>query len=153
MAIRFCDDYLGCFGNLPKRSKTAGVVIHHTCTASPRKTRESLKKKGCSTHFEIDRDGTIYRYAKLDRKCSHVSGQNFQFVGVDLTHPKDADWPQVQLDAARELFEYLADKLNIPLMLFEELPPGFYYHRALGETVCPQNFPGCDVFYSEDLPC
>lgn len=36
-------------------------------------------------HPEIDRDGKIYQYAALDRKCCHCGSCNFQFVGVDLT--------------------------------------------------------------------
>lgn len=144
--MRFNDDYMGCFGKLPERKKTQWIVIHHTCTATPRKTRSALKAKGYSTHFEIDRDGTIYRYAKLDRKCSHCCGANHKAVGVDLTHPAGADWPQAQLDAARELFEWLSAKLGIPLRLYEAFPAGFIYHRAISDTVCPQNFPGPSVF-------
>ena len=139
--MEFNRKYIGCFGRLPRRTTTTGVVIHHTATASPAATRRALKSKGCSTHFEIDRDGTVYQYAELDRRCSHCGSSNFQFVGVDITHPKDGEWTKEQLQSADELFEYLSVKLGIPRVCYAQLPPGFYYHRAIGETVCPQNFP------------
>lgn len=134
-------EYLGCFGKLPKRKRTELVVIHHTCTSSPDMTRKALKSKGCSTHFEVTRDGVVYQYAELDRRCSHCGSLNCASVGVDLTHPKDADWPEAQVKAAHELFRYLAAQLNLPLTCFERVTPGFYFHRAIGDTVCPQNFP------------
>ena len=139
--------YLGCFEDpdkgirLPKRHKTRGVCIHHTCTAAPKRTRAVLKKKGYSTHFEIDRDGRIYQYAALDRKCCHCGSCNFQFVGVDLTHLADAKFPIVQLRALRALCEWLAARLGVPPVIVAELPPGFYFHRAVGDTVCPQDVP------------
>lgn len=146
--------YMDCFGDLPRRKATHGVVIHHTCTATPRKTRSTLKAKGYSTHFEVDRDGHIYQYAKLDRQCTHCSGANWHCVAVDLTHPAGADWPTAQLDAASELFHWLSTELGIPWRLYEDFPRGFWYHRALCNTVCPQNFPG-DLLFAcdEGLPC
>lgn len=146
--MRINKDFLGCFGKLPKRKKTIGVVIHHTCTTSPARTRSTLKSKGYSTHFEIDKDGTVYQYADLDRKCCHCGSNNHQMVGVDITHAKDAPWPEAQLRAANELFKWLSAQLDIPRICYEELPPGFYFHRAIGDTVCPQDFPK-NVVYGE----
>ena len=58
------------------------------------------------------------------------------------------------LDAAAELFHWLSTKLGIPWVLYEDFPRGFWYHRALCNTVCPQNFPGDVIFAAdEDLPC
>lgn len=148
-------EYKGCFNGLRARPQTRWIVIHHTCTATPAQTRKELKRKGYSTHFEVDRDGTIYQYADLDRMCSHCGSGNFQSIGVDLTHLKDADWPQVQLDAAERLFRWLSDELGIPWTLYAEMPSGFVYHRAISNTVCPQNFPGEEVFGDtcEWYPC
>lgn len=154
MTIEIDKTYMDFFGDLPKRKATHGVVIHHTCTATPKRTRSVLKSQGYSTHFEIDRDGHVYQYAKLDRQCCHCSGANWHCVGVDLTHPAGAEWPQVQLDVAAELFHWLAEKLGIPWVLYEDFPRGFWYHRALCNTVCPQNFPGDAIFAAdEDMPC
>ena len=134
-------EFLGCFGKLPKRKRTELIVIHHTCTSTPARTRAALKKEGCSTHFEVDRDGTIYQYADLDRRCSHCGSLNCASVGIDITHAKDDGWTDAQIKSAKELFEYLSKKLNIPLEYYEKVTPGFYFHRAIGDTVCPQDFP------------
>ncbi len=141
-------DYLGCFGLLPKRAKTRAVVIHHTCTTSPAKTREVLRKKGCSTHFEVDKDGTIYQYADLDRRCAHASAYNNRSIGVDITHAAGAEFPRVQLLAARKLLDWLACEFRLPRVVFVDTPCGFYFHRAVSDTECPQNFPA-DIFGSE----
>lgn len=48
--MRIDKSFLGCFEDpdngikLKRRHKTRGVCIHHTCTASPKKTRDVLKK-------------------------------------------------------------------------------------------------------------
>ena len=139
--MRINRDYIGCFGKLKKGNKKNCVVIHHTVTRSPSATRRALKAKGCSTHFEIDTDGTIYQYAELDEICAHCGSNNFQSIGVDLTHMTDKPFPEAQLQAAHELFTYLAAKLDLPLVCYESLPRGFYFHRAIGQTVCPNNLP------------
>lgn len=137
--MRINRDYLGCFGKLKRGNKQNFVVIHHTVTRSPSATRRALKAKGCSTHFEIDLDGIIYQYAELDEITFHCGSNNFQSIGVDITHMTDKPFPDVQLEAAHELFVYLAAKLDLPLVCYDSLPRGFYFHRAIGQTVCPGN--------------
>ena len=139
--MRINRDYIGCFGKLKKGNKQRIVVIHHTVTRSPSATRRALKAKGCSTHFEIDTDGTIFQYAELDEITAHCGSNNFQSIGVDLTHMTDKPFPDEQLQAAHELFVWLAAKLDLPLVCYESLPRGFYFHRAIGQTVCPNNLP------------
>ena len=134
-------DYLGCFGELPKRKAApTAIVIHHTCTTSPRKTRKALQGKGCSTHFEVDQTGQIFQYADVMKVCSHCGSANVHTIGIDVTHPSGAEFPSVQIQAVRELVEWLCEELGIPQEVHETLS-GIYPHRALGSTVCPQTFP------------
>jgi N-acetyl-anhydromuramyl-L-alanine amidase AmpD len=133
--------YLGCFGGLHSRKNPAtAIVIHHTCTKSPERTRSALKKNNYSTHFEVDTDGTIYQYADVNKICCHCGSANFCAIGIDVTHLSGADFPQVQVDAVNELVTWLCDEYNIPQEVHETLS-GIYPHRAIGNTVCPQNFP------------
>ena len=134
-------DYLGYFGSLPRRKeRIKAIVIHHTCTTSPRKTRKVLQSKGYSTHFEVDQLGNVYQYANCDRLCSHCGSANVHTIGIDVTHPQDADFPEVQIQAVRDLVTWLCAEYRIPQEVHEELS-GIYPHRALASTVCPQDFP------------
>ena len=143
-------DYLGCFGSLPKRSTPAtAIVIHHTCTSSPKRTRDVLIKKKCSTHFEVGGDGTVYQYADINRIASHCGSANCRTVGIDVTHLEGRDFNIVQLRAVKELVEWLCSELNIPLEVHEQLS-GIYPHRALGNTKCPDNFP-MEIFNQETI--
>lgn len=138
--------HFGVFGRLKRRAQTLGVVVHHTCTATPERTRKALLAQGYSTHFEIDRDGHIYQYAELDRKCNHCGGNNHRYIGVDLTHPAGAPWPAAQIDAARVLFRWLAAKYDLPWVYYDDPPSGFRSHRSACVTECPQDFPYWEIF-------
>ena len=109
--------YYGCFDPLPKRPyKPTAIVIHHTCTKSPERTQKALKEKNYSTHFEVDMDGTIYQYADVNLTASHCCGVNSHVIGIDLTHLKDKPFPQVQVDAAKELVSYLCQAASTPVI-------------------------------------
>ena len=137
--------FLGIFGRTKTLSATA-IVIHHTCTACAEATRRALRKKDYSTHFEVDRDGTIYQYMSTKHMASHCGSANCHAIGIDVTHPKDADWPDVQLEAVRWLVGFLCRELDIPCEVHRELR-GIYPHKALGCTECPQDFP-MEIFES-----
>lgn len=132
--------YMGCFGSMKTRLKPTAIVIHHTATSSPKRTREALIKKGYSTHFEVDKDGTIYQYRETDLMCSHCGSANCHSIGIDCTHLEGKEFPIEQLQAVRELVEYLCAQYNIPQVVHEQLS-GVYPHRALGSTQCPDSFP------------
>ena len=132
--------YMGCFGRMKTHIKPTAIVIHHTCTSSPKRTREALKKKNCSTHFEVDTDGTVYQYREEDLMCSHCGSSNCHTIGIDVTHLDGAEFPDVQIQALKQLVEYLCTKWNIPQVVHEQLS-GIYPHRALGSTRCPGNLP------------
>lgn len=133
--------YFGVFGTLPKRhGKPTAIVIHHTCTRSPEKTRSALLHKKCSTHFEVDVDGTVYRYADEKLVASHCGSANIHTIGIDVTHMENAPFPQVQVDAVKELVTELCIKWNIPQIVHLKLE-GIYPHCAVGNTDCPNGFP------------
>lgn len=135
------DKYLGCFDNLKRRGMNAtAIVIHHTCTRTPKRTRESLIKKGYSTHFEVDVDGTIYQYADVNKICSHCGSANIHTIGVDVTHMAGAEFPKIQVEAVKSLVNWLCEQYEISHDVHDCLR-GIYPHRALGNTECPQNFP------------
>ena len=133
-------DYLGCFGTQKTKIKPKAIIIHHTCTSSPKRTRKALMNKGCSTHFEVDKDGTIYQYREENLQCSHCGSANIHTIGIDVTHLEHAEFPEVQIEALKSLVKYLCEKWKIPHELHENLS-GVYPHRAVGNTKCPDNLP------------
>lgn len=141
MGLVFNSRYFDCFENLKRRRKAPTmIVIHHTCTRSPADTRRVLKKKGYSTHFEVDKDGEIYKYADEMDICNHCGSCNCYAIGIDITHMSSADFSDKQFWAVCSLIDYLCEKWNIAREVHDKLD-GIYTHRAVRDTVCPQNFP------------
>jgi hypothetical protein len=133
--------YYGCFDPLPDRSsKPTAIIIHHTCTSTPRETRSALKKKGYSTHFEVDKDGSIYQYVDVMKIASHCQGVNSRVIGIDATHEKNKPFPEVQIKALQELVSWLCRELDIEQVVHTELK-GIWPHSAINVTVCPNGLP------------
>lgn len=67
-----------------------------------------------STHFMIDRDGTIYRLMDETLMARHVIGLNYSSIGIENVggkHNKD-DLTPAQLKANIELIAYLKNKYS-----------------------------------------
>lgn len=143
--LKINTQYLGCFDTKDKKLSKRhhnpnAIVIHHTCTRNPEKTRSALIKKGYSTHFEVDVDGTVYQYADEMRVACHCGSANIHTIGIDVTHMENAPFPQVQVDAVKELVSSLCAKWGIPQIVHTQLE-GIYPHKAVGNTDCPNGFP------------
>ncbi len=144
MTIAINKSYMGCFGKQTQKCDCTCIVIHHTASKSPERTRSALKSKNCSTHFEIDQAGTIYQYREENLQCSHCGSTNCHAIGIDLTHVTGTEFPEPQLKALNELLKHLCDKWNIHCEVHERLN-GIYYHRAIGNTICPDNLSPEDI--------
>ena len=138
--IKFDDTYFGCFGEEKRKCECVGICTHHTCTSSSKRTRSALIKKGYSTHFEVEKNGNILRYRDEQYMCQHCGSSNAKLISIDVTHLDGAEFPEIQIQALKELVEYLCSKWNIPQVVHEQLS-GIYPHRALGSTRCPGNLP------------
>lgn len=135
----------------PRKLPVRFLVLHHTDTNSPASTVAVLKARGLSTHFEVGKDGTVYRYLDPDKwVASHGgAGSNKHSVGIDVTHVSGADWPPAQLAAVAGLVAWLCDRYG----LSPTLPPdevigtpailaggwGVVRHRNVHATACPEN--------------
>jgi hypothetical protein len=90
-----------------------GVVVHHPVTAGADATFRVLVQRGLGTHFEVERDGTVYQYADPVRDVMyHASEQNGSKIGVDMTGP---DFTDVQLRRTAELIRALAAEIGFPI--------------------------------------
>jgi hypothetical protein len=142
-------------GVRPRRSPPRFIVIHHSATSSPSKTRAALKAHGTATHFEVDQAGRIYRY--LDPQTAvaeHAGWINADSIGIDVTHVTNAPWPPAQVAAVARLVAALCAEFAIPRLVAPDgqlypsgglVPPGvgILRHRNVrtGGTLCPQDFP------------
>ena len=63
------------------------IVIHHAMCASPACTYGTLKKRGLSTHYEVDKDGSIIEYVDPMEVAFHSRGKNVnaKSIGIDIT--------------------------------------------------------------------
>lgn len=73
-------------GNLERGSSSfikAGVVLHRTVSSTGSSALNNFKT-GVGTHFLVDRDGTIYQTASLNKKTSHL--RESQLLNSDLSN-------------------------------------------------------------------
>lgn len=107
-----------------RRTKAVnGVIVHHGATTSADQTFRVLKARGLGTHFEVDRDATVWQYADpLLDVMSHASEQNGTKVGLDLTGPS---FTPAQLARVAEVIRFLSGRLGFPLTTYPWDQRGF----------------------------
>lgn len=113
-----------------KRTKTDLIVLHWTGgTGDHVRVRKTLKARGLSVHFVIDRDGTSWRMAKEETVCAHAKGVNTRSVGIEIVG-KDGGFSQAQMIAVTDLCKELCGRFALPRQTPRErlgmaLPAGF----------------------------
>lgn len=132
----------------PRKEKPEFIIVHHTCTSTPSRTRAVLKKRGLSTHFEIDQAGKVFQYVDhLKRVAMHAGAQNEKSIGIDLTHLQGDEFTEVQMQSLSELVLALSEECGIlPVVAPDkkfDAPDvskyGVYRHRNFALTRCPDN--------------
>lgn len=86
-----------------------------------------------STHFMVDRDGTIYRLMPEDMMARHVIGLNYWSIGVENIGGKDnkeEDLTPEQVRANIELVKYLKERFPKIRYLI-----GHHEYRAMEDTL------------------
>lgn len=140
----------------PKRKNPIkGIVVHVTETSSPKSTVKVLESRGLSTDFEVDGKGQIYQYNyDLAGQFSQATGAgaNRWTVAIDLTYILGNPWPEAQVNAMRDLVQFLSAQFNLPLVLAPDNDrrdwegwdgQGYtlFRHRNFVAKECPANFP------------
>jgi len=78
---------------LPRSVRKAlpnAIVLHYDVTFNARATKRVLLKRGYSTHFCIDHDGTIFQFADpKTHKTYHAGSINKRSIGIDINNPAD----------------------------------------------------------------
>ena len=63
------------------------IILHHDGMPSSAGCFNVLSDRGLSTHFMLDRDGTIYQPLNVREIAYHAAGFNAQSIGIDLCNP------------------------------------------------------------------
>ena len=136
-------------GSLPKF-----IVIHHAVCPTSQCTFNTLKQRNLSTHYEVDKDGSIIEYLDpMSTVAWHAgSGFNHDSIGIDLTGHGDSP-TGAQKQSIRALVTRLCTAFSIPQVVAPdgvkfknadeiiELGIGIVRHRNVKATGCPGNFP------------
>jgi hypothetical protein len=82
---------LNLFANLEHGdlSKVNALVLHQTDSNNAKGTLEGYKSTTIGAHFLIDKDGTIYQTARLNKKCFHVGLLQARCYNADNCSPEE----------------------------------------------------------------
>ncbi len=131
------------------------IVIHHAMCASPACTYGTLKKRGLSTHYEVDKDGSIIEYVDPMEVAFHSRGKNVnaKSIGIDITG-KGGETTAAQRKSLQALVTRLCQAFSIPQIVAPDgvkfkdgageiinLGIGIVRHRNVRNTACPGDFP------------
>lgn len=97
------------------------VVLHHTATPDLKETVEAFNENNTSSHYVIDKDGSIYRLVKESKRAWHAgesafdgrSDLNDTSIGIEIVNTGDQEFSDAQILGAAELTKYLMDEYNI----------------------------------------
>lgn len=82
-----------------------------------RKLNGDQSELNVSSHYVIDRDGTIYRLVPDTMFCRHIIGLNYCAIGVENIGSKDQPLNDKQVEANVRLIRYLTKKYGIKYVI------------------------------------
>lgn len=134
-----------CYRTAPPNRNPTLIVTHWDAALSAKSCKNILQRRGISSHFVIDNDGTIYQLVDTNNIAWHAKGSNNNSIGIDFSNAyytkyqrvyrkrgfgnrpilnskihggKTGDhlgYYPVQLEAYKALIKVLCEKYNIPL--------------------------------------
>ena len=102
---------------LPARDRRQGavvdrVILHHTGDDQASKTYKTLKDRGLSVHYIIDRDGTIDYVVDESKIAYHAAGWNTRSIGIEIVNTgyRDMDYTEEQYASINNLGKDIASR-------------------------------------------
>lgn len=99
------------------------VVVHDTGGTSLSGALSTLRARGLSYHYLIDRDGRIVKAAPISGRAFHAGESlgphgkdvNDYSIGIALVHPSDGitEYSRLQIDALKELIRLLDQAMEL----------------------------------------
>lgn len=109
--------------NHSERNASPDSLVLHTGEGSKKSDLETLTSKAAkvSSHFYVDRAGTIYQLVSTSRVAWHAGicdyaqrkDWNARSIGIETEHKKGQDWPAVQRQALADLCKMLIGMYDI----------------------------------------
>lgn len=131
------------FRSMSYRSRTNRLILHHADASvySPEQIHQLHLQKGWSGagyHFEVRKDGSIYRLRPEGAVGAHASGGNSDSIGICFEGDYDVEiMPDVQKQAGKELVAWLKGKYGVSKV---------QAHRDVCATACPgAKFPFAEI--------
>ena len=126
------------------RPRFRRATIHHTATP-PDRAAERVRAidadhrsrgwDGCGYHLLVAESGAVFFGRPLDRQGAHVKGENEGNLGVALIGDyTDRPPPEAALASVRRLLTWAFETWGFG-------PEAVYFHKELGATECPGNWP------------
>lgn len=82
-----------------------------------RTLNKNQSKLNVSSHFIVDRDGTIYQLMDETMFARHTIGLNYMAIGVENIGSKQNPLTQAQVEANIKLVRYLCEKFDIEYLI------------------------------------
>ena len=127
---------------------TAGGTIdsnfkyfNHLYLENQRSTLKNQSPLNVSSHFLIDRDGTIYQLVDPEMFARHTIGLNYCAIGVENIGSKAQPLTDKQVVANAELVRYLAKKYPIEYVIGHS-EYGVFRNTKLWKETDPKYFTG-----------
>jgi len=140
------------------------IVIHHAVCPTTTCTYNTLKSRGLSTHYEVDKEGGILQYIDPSEVAWHAgAGFNGRSIGIDLTG-RGGEATESQKASLQALVTRLCSAFSIPQVVAPDgvkfkndkeiinLGIGIVRHRNVKATGCPGTFPMEILGSTSDAP-
>lgn len=75
---------------MPRLISPHTIIIHHTAGGNLSGAESALKSRGLAYHYMIDKDGTVYEYAKPSRRTYHAYKRATGTVGISYVGGRTA---------------------------------------------------------------
>jgi N-acetylmuramoyl-L-alanine amidase len=103
-------------------------AFNRSILPSDRKAISGASSLNVSSHYLVDRDGTIYQLLPDTTFARHVIGLNYCAIGIENVGSNDYPLTPAQLLANEKLIRYLAKKYPIQYLI------GHYEHTLFKNT-------------------
>ena len=155
LSLEYMKEHHGLDQKTPKITPRV-IVLHYTAGGTVESNfkyfnnlhlenqRSTLKKQSSlnvSSHFIIDRDGTIYQLVDPEMFARHTIGLNYCAIGVENIGSKAQPLTDKQVEANAELVRYLTKKYPIEYLIGHS-EYGVFRNSKLWKESDPKYFTG-----------
>lgn len=117
-----------------------GIVLHRTAGSSLQPVFDAFVNRGFGTHFVVDKDGTVYQTASLEKWTQHVGepktpGQKFRSIntiGIEVVGNYNKETKQWEPLTADQMMA-TADLVNTLMKIFKIDPTKIGNHEDLSK--------------------